>query len=107
MSCRVDPDPAVQTTFSVTTLNKTARTADNAINRQPDIISIRKDTFNPVVNLKGGLAHRAPGFTRLRINTLGQAEWTCYVFVALRQFFFADLMHLCLSLVYAPLIILK
>jgi hypothetical protein len=75
MSCRVDPDPAVQTTFSVTTLNKTARTADDAINWQPDIISIRKHTFNPVINLKGGTANWALGFTRLRMNTMVQAEW--------------------------------
>jgi len=59
MNCRVDPDPAAQTTFSVTTLNKTARTADDAINWQPDIISIRKHTFNPAINLKGGIANWA------------------------------------------------
>ena len=75
MNCRVDPDPAVQTTFSVTALDKATRTADNAINWQPDIFSIRKDTFNPVINLKGGTAHWALGFARLRINTLVQAEW--------------------------------
>ena len=74
MHCRVDPDPTVQTTFSVTTLDKTTRTADNAINWQPDIISIRKRTFNPVVNLKNGVAHRALGFTRLRMITLVQTE---------------------------------
>jgi hypothetical protein len=75
MDRRVDPDPAVQTTFSVTTLDKTTRTTDNAINWQPDIISIRKDTFNPVINLKGGIAHWALGFTWLRIDTLVQAKW--------------------------------
>ena len=73
----VDHDPAVQTTFSVTTLDEATRTADNAINRQPDIISIRKDTFNPVVNLKGGTAYRAPGFTMPGFDTLVQAEWAC------------------------------
>ena len=76
MHCNVDPDPTVQTTFSVTTLNKTARTADNAIlNWQPYIVSIRKHTFNPVVNLKGGIAYWALGFTRLRMNTMVQVEW--------------------------------
>ena len=63
MHRRVDPDPAVQTTFSVNTLDKTTRTADNAINWQPHIISIRKDTFNPVINLKGGIACYALGFS--------------------------------------------
>jgi len=56
-------------------LDKTTRTADNAINWQPDIISIRKNTFSPVVNLKGGTAHWATGFTRLRMNTSVKAEW--------------------------------
>ena len=55
MNRPVDPDPAVQTTFSVNTLDKATRTADNTINWQPDIISIRKHTFNPVVNLKSGI----------------------------------------------------
>jgi hypothetical protein len=32
MQCRVDPDPAVQTTFSVKILDKATRTADDAIN---------------------------------------------------------------------------
>jgi hypothetical protein len=32
MHCRVDPDPAVQTTFPVNNLNKPTRTADNTIN---------------------------------------------------------------------------
>jgi hypothetical protein len=93
MHCPVYFDPTVQTTFSVTTLDKATRTADNAINWQPDIISIRKDTFHPVVNLKGGIAYWATGFTRLRINTLVQAEWAGYVFVALRHIFFEDLIH--------------
>ena len=75
MQCRVDPDPAVQTTFPVNTLNKTARTTDDTIDWQPDIFSIRKDTFNPVVNLKGGTTHWATGFTRLRLNTFVQTEW--------------------------------
>ena len=65
MNCPVDSDPAVQTTFSVTTLDKATKTADNAIHWQPDIISIRKHTFSPVVNLKDGIAHWALGFTRL------------------------------------------
>ena len=70
MDCHVDPDPAVQTTFSVDTLDKATRTADDAINWQPDIFSIRKDTFNPVVNLKGGIACWALGFAWLRIYAL-------------------------------------
>jgi len=77
MHCRVDPDPAVKTTFPVTTLNKSTRTTDDAINGQPDIFSIRKDTFNPVINLKGGIAYRALGFTRLRMDALVQTEWAC------------------------------
>ena len=70
MHCRMDLDPAVQTTFSVATLDKATKTADNTINRQPDIISIRKYTFNPVINLKGGIACWALGFTWLRIYAL-------------------------------------
>jgi hypothetical protein len=75
MHCRVDPDTTVQAAFSVTTLDKTTRTAYNAIDWQPDTISIRKNTFNPLVNLKGGIAHWATGLTRLRMNTLVQTEW--------------------------------
>ncbi len=75
MNCRVDPDPAVDTTFPVTTLDKATGTAGNAINRYPNIISIRNDTFNPVINLKGGIARWALGFARLRMNTMVQAEW--------------------------------
>ena len=74
MNCPVDPDPAVQTTLSVTTLDKTARSTDNAMDWQPDIISIRKDTFNPVINLKDGIAYWATGFTWLRVNTLVQTK---------------------------------
>jgi hypothetical protein len=40
-----------------------------------DIFSIRKYTFNPIVNLKGGIAHRAPGFTMPGLDTLVQAKW--------------------------------
>jgi len=72
---RVDPDPAMQTTFSVTTLNKAARTADNAANRQPDTVGIRKVTRCPVINLKGGTAYRALGFTMPGFDTLAQAKW--------------------------------
>jgi hypothetical protein len=75
MHCRVDPDPAVQTTFSVTTLDKSTTSADNTINWQPNIMSIRKHTFNPVVNFKGGIAHHAPGFTRPGFDTSVQTEW--------------------------------
>jgi hypothetical protein len=70
MNCPVDPDPAVQTTFSVTTLDEATRTADNAINRQSNIFSIRKHKFNPVINLKGGIAYWALGFTWRRIYAL-------------------------------------
>ena len=75
MHCSVDPEPAVQTTFSVTTLDKTARSTDDANNWQPDIFSILKDTFNPVINLKDGIAYWALGFTWLRIYALFQAKW--------------------------------
>jgi len=75
MHCSVDPDPAVKTTFFVTTLDQATTTADNAINCQPDIISIRKHTFNPVINLKGGIACWALGFTWSGFDTLVQAEW--------------------------------
>ena len=75
MHCRVNPDPAVQTTFSGIILDKATNTADNAINRQPDIFSVRKHTFNPVINLKGGTAYRTPGFTLPGFDTLVQAEW--------------------------------
>jgi hypothetical protein len=74
MNCRVDSHTAVQITFSVNTLDEATKTADNAINWQPYIISIRKNTFNPVINLKDGIAYWATGFTRLRINTLVQTE---------------------------------
>ena len=77
MDCRVDPGPAGQTTFSVSTLDKATRTADNAINWQPDIFRIRKHTFQPVINLKGDIALWALGLTRLRIITLVQTEWAC------------------------------
>ena len=77
MNCSVDPAPAVQTTFSVNTLDEATRTADKAINRQPDIISIRKHTFNPVINLKDGIAYWALGFARPGFDTPVQAEWAC------------------------------
>ena len=75
MHCRIDPDPAVRTTFSFNTLDKATRTADNAIDWQPDIISIPKDTLNPVVNLKDGTAYRAPGFAMPGFDTLVQTKW--------------------------------
>ena len=75
MHRRVDPDPAVQTTFSGITLDKATRTADNAINRQPDIFSVRKHTFNPVINFKGGIAYYAMGFTLPGFDTPVQAKW--------------------------------
>jgi hypothetical protein len=62
MNCRVDTDPAIHATFSVTSLDKAARAADNAINWQSDIISIRKHTLNPVINFKSGTTAWAPGF---------------------------------------------
>jgi hypothetical protein len=70
MHCRVDPYSTVQTTFSVSTLYETTGTTDNAINWQLYIISIRKNTFNPVVNLKGGVAHCALCFTMPGFDTL-------------------------------------
>jgi hypothetical protein len=75
MNCPVDSDPAVQTTFSVTALDKATRTVDDAINWKPDIFSIRKDAFNPVINFKSGTTHWATSFTLLRIYTMVQAEW--------------------------------
>jgi hypothetical protein len=77
MNYHVDPHPAINATFSINTLDKSTRTADNAINWQLDIICISKHTFNPVINLKGGIAHRTQGLTRFRLYTLVQAEWTC------------------------------
>ena len=78
MYCHFDPHPAINATFSINTLDKSTRTADNAINWQLDIICISEHTFNPVINLKGGgIAHRTQGLTRLRLYTLIQAEWTC------------------------------
>jgi len=73
MHCRVDP--AVQTTFSFNTLNKSTRTADNAIKWQPDMFSVRKHTFNPVINFKDGTANWAPGFTLPGFDTPVQAKW--------------------------------
>ena len=75
INSRVDPDPAEQTTFSVTTLDKATSTADNAANRQPDTIRIRKDTFYPVINLKGGAAYGATGSTVSGFDTLVQTKW--------------------------------
>ena len=97
MHSRVDPYSTVKTTFSVITLAKATRTADSAINWQIDVISLRKHTFSSVVNFKGGIAYWAPGFTRLCMYTLVQAEWAGQVVMALRRFFFADWMHPCLS----------
>ena len=77
MYCHFDPHPAINATFSINTLDKSTRTEDNAINWQRDIICISEHTFNPVINLKGGIAHRTQGLTRLRLYTLVQAEWTC------------------------------
>ena len=74
MHRRVDPDTTVQAAFSVTTLDKTTSIAYNAIDWQSDTISIRKHTFNPIINLKNGVTHRATGFTRIRMNTLVQTE---------------------------------
>ena len=72
---RVDPDPAVRATFAAATLNEAARTADNAANRQPDTVGIRKITLCPVINLKGGAAYGALGFTMPDFDTLAQAKW--------------------------------
>jgi hypothetical protein len=75
MNGHVDPHPAINATFSINTLDKPTSAADNAIDWQPNIISIRKHTFNPVVNLKGGIAYRAPGFTMPGFDALVQAKW--------------------------------
>ena len=93
MNCRVYHNPAVQTILILTSLDKSTKSTDYADNWKFDFICITKDTFSSVVNLKRGIAHRAPGFTLPGLDTLVQAKWTGQVFVALRQFFFAGLMH--------------
>ena len=52
------------------TIDLSGITTDNAINRQSNIFSIRKHKFNPVINLKGGIAYWALGFTWRRIYAL-------------------------------------
>ncbi len=76
MHCSVDPDPAVQTILILTSLDKSTRSTDDADNWKSDFIGITKDTFSSVVNLKRGIAHRAPGFTLPGFDTLVQTEWT-------------------------------
>jgi len=63
MHCHVYPDPAVQASLILTSLDKSASSTDDAHNRKSDSIRITKDAFNSVVNLKLGIAHRTPGFT--------------------------------------------
>ena len=75
INLRVHPDPAVQTAFSVTALNQTTRTADNATYRQADAIGIGKDMFYSIINYKNSTAYRTLGFTVAGFDTLIQAEW--------------------------------
>jgi hypothetical protein len=58
-------------------LDKATRTTDDAINLQPDIFSISEHTFNPVINLKGGTAYGALGFTLPGFDKLVQTKWAC------------------------------
>ena len=93
MHRRVYRNPAVQTILILASLDKSTRSTDDSDNWKSDFIGVTKDTFSSVVNLKRGIAHRAPGFTLPGLDTLVQAKWTGQEFVALRQFFFAGLMH--------------
>ena len=75
MNCRIYHNPAVQTILILTSLNKTTRGTDNADSWKSDFIGITKDTFNPVVNFKHGIAHRATGFALPGFDTLVRAKW--------------------------------
>jgi len=75
MYCRVNPDPAVQTILILASLDKSTRSTDDADRWKFYFIGITKHTFNPVVNLKRGIAHRAPNFTLSGFNTLVRAKW--------------------------------
>ncbi len=77
-------NPAVQTPLILTGLDKTTRSTDDAVGWKSDFIGITKHTFNSVVNLKRGFAHRAPGFTLPGFDTLIHAKWTGYIFVDVR-----------------------
>jgi hypothetical protein len=74
MHCHVDPDPTVKTILILTSLDKSARSTDDVDNWKSDSIGITKDTFSSIVNFKGGIAHRAPGFTLPGFDTLVQTE---------------------------------
>ena len=65
-------------------LDKSTRSTDDADNWKSDFIGITEHTFNPVVNLKRGIAHRALGFTWAGLDTLIQAKWAVKVLVAVR-----------------------
>jgi len=75
MHRRVYRNPAVQTILILTGLDKTTRSTDDADRWKSYFIGITKHTFNPVVNLKRSIAHRAPGFTLPGFNTLVRAKW--------------------------------
>ncbi len=75
MNCRVDLDPAVQTILILSSLDKSARSTDDADNWKSDLAGITKDTFFSVVNLKRGIAHRASSFTLPGFDTLIRAKW--------------------------------
>ena len=74
MNCRIYHNPAVQTILILTSLNKTTRGTDDADSWKSDFIGITKDTFNPFVNFKDGIAHRTPGFRMFGFDTLVRAE---------------------------------
>jgi hypothetical protein len=75
MNCRVYINPAVQTILILTSLDKSARGADDADGWKSEFIGITKDTFFSVVNLKRGIAHRASSFTLPGFDTLIRAKW--------------------------------
>jgi hypothetical protein len=74
MHRRVYRNPAVQTILIFTSLDKPTRSTDDAYRWKSYFIDITKHTFSSVVNLKCGIAHRAPGFAMPGFDTLVQAE---------------------------------
>ena len=88
MNCRLDPDTAIEAPFFDITLDETASPADNATHRQADATTIRKDTFYPVINLKGGVTYRALGHTMPWFDGWAYTKWAGQVFMALGQIFF-------------------
>jgi hypothetical protein len=77
MHRRVYRNPAVQTILILASLDKSTRSTDDSDRWKSYFIGITKQTFSSVVNLKRGIAHRAPGFTLHGFDTLVQAKWAC------------------------------